>query len=206
METVHGSLSFASLPRPRTRLIGREAEREAVRTFMLDEAVALLTLTGPGGVGKTQMALAVASDLTRDFSGGVCFVDLAPVGEPAQGVAALALTLGVRPRRDRDLTAGVVAHLRPAQALLVIDNCEPLPDALDPLVATLPAGCPALQILATSQAPRLSARNNSRRFRRSRRRIVTRSGFTLDATGNISVREAVENCNERVQKLNLLPP
>ena len=72
-----------SLPIPRTRLIGREDEIASARTFLIEEAVPLLTLTGPGGVGKTRLALAIAQDVMTHFTDGVVWVDLAPVTDSA---------------------------------------------------------------------------------------------------------------------------
>src|SRR5215217_7308667 len=78
-----------SLPILRTRLIGREAERAAAKAFLLDEAVPLLTLTGPGGVGKTRLAKSLAQDVIEHFPDGVVWVDLAPVGDPTLVLPAI---------------------------------------------------------------------------------------------------------------------
>jgi Ni2+-binding GTPase involved in maturation of urease and hydrogenase len=78
------------LPIPRTRLIGRETERATARAYLLDEAVPLLTLTGPGGVGKTHLSLAVARDVHQHFGDGVVWVDLAPLRDPTLVPATLA--------------------------------------------------------------------------------------------------------------------
>ncbi|MEZ4562938.1 MAG: hypothetical protein R2853_09390 [Thermomicrobiales bacterium] len=112
-----------------------------------------MTLTGPGGVGKTQLALAVAADVADDFAGGAVFVDLAPISDPAVLPAILAAVLGASLRAQGDRLADLVSHLRPTQVLLLLDNCEHLIAPVGALVATLLAGCPALQVLATSRAP-----------------------------------------------------
>ena len=100
MATSASALSSGTLPIPRTRLIGREAEREAARTFLLDAAVPLLTLSGPGGVGKTRLALAITGDVADHFADGVVWVDLAPLTDPALVPATVAAALGV-PVPDR---------------------------------------------------------------------------------------------------------
>src|SRR3712207_755904 len=103
------------LPIPRTRLIGRDAERAAARALLLDEAVPRLTLIGPGGVGKTRLALAIAGDVTPHFTHGVTWVDLAPLADPALVPSVLASTLGLPPAPGRPVTEHLLRALRPRQ-------------------------------------------------------------------------------------------
>jgi predicted ATPase/transcriptional regulator with XRE-family HTH domain len=148
-----GELSPRPPPLPPTRIIGRQREAAALRARLLNAdagAGRLVTLTGPGGVGKTRLALAVAGDLVGEVADGVAWVDLAPVRDPAFVAAAIAAALGVREEGGRDLGPTLVAAVRDRQILLVLDNVEQV-IAAAPLVADLLARCPTLRVLATSR-------------------------------------------------------
>ncbi len=142
--------AVAGLRSPLTPFIGRAREREA-----LGEAVKLhrqVTAVGPGGVGKTRLALTVAADTAGEFGDGVWFVDLVPIIDPAMVGAAVAAALGIGEQQGRGLDKSVVAALADRHALLVLDNCEHLHDGVAPFVERLLAGCPRLTVLATSRA------------------------------------------------------
>lgn len=153
MDASAALLQFTSIPIPRTRLIGREAERSAAGTFLLEDAVPLLTLTGPGGVGKTHLALAIAADVAPRFADSVVWVDLASLTDPELVVTTVAAILSVTPGADQSIMEALIVHLRPKQCLLLFDNCEHLLPAIGALVAALLAACPALQVFTTSRAP-----------------------------------------------------
>ena len=137
-----------NLPVSATRLIGREEELRAIVELLGQRR--LVTLTGPGGTGKTRLGLAVAAQLLPDFADGAFFVGLQDARDRAGASAALASALGVRETLDRDLEQGVKDFLRERELLLVLDNFEQVVSAA-PLVADLLAGSPRLRVVVTSR-------------------------------------------------------
>jgi predicted ATPase len=121
-----------------------------VRRLVTREAVRLLTVTGPPGVGKTRLALAVAAELRPEFGDGACFVPLAAVRDPGAVLATVALSLGVEETGGQPLAAGLAAALRHRHLLLVLDNFEQVVGAA-PDLAGLLAWCPRLTALVTSR-------------------------------------------------------
>jgi transcriptional regulator with XRE-family HTH domain len=143
------------LPNPPTPLVGREHDVGAacalVRRADGMGGARLLTLTGPGGVGKTRLALAVAAELAADFADGVVWVDLAPLRDPALVVNAVARALGVGESGERPLPEALALAVAERHLLLVVDNCEHLLPAM-PLLGELLAAGPRLSVLTTSRA------------------------------------------------------
>jgi predicted ATPase/DNA-binding XRE family transcriptional regulator len=142
----------SSLPAPLTRLIGREADVAALRAALRDDAVRWLTLVGPGGVGKTRLAVEVARGLRESFPAGVVFVDLTPAAIALLVVPAIAGALGVRETPGRPLVETLAAAIGAKRLLLVLDNCERVLAAA-PEIATLLAASPNLTVFATSREP-----------------------------------------------------
>lgn len=112
-----------------------------------------MTLTGPGGSGKTRLALAIAHDLVIHFADGAIWVDLAPLADPSLVPATVARALGIVPVADLPLVEQLIRELRPRQTLLLLDNCEHLLHAASDLAGSVLLACPAVQVLATSRAP-----------------------------------------------------
>jgi predicted ATPase len=141
-----------NLPHQPTVLLGRERELGEIEALLRREDVQLVTLTGPGGVGKTRLALQAAADLLEVFPDGAFFVDLAPLVDPALVPSTVASALGVREEGGRPVLEVLIAFLRSRRFLLVLDNFEHLLPA-SPLVSDLLRTCPGVKILATSRAP-----------------------------------------------------
>jgi predicted ATPase/DNA-binding CsgD family transcriptional regulator/transcriptional regulator with XRE-family HTH domain len=140
-----------NLPRPLTPFIGRRAELEAIRSLLLRGEARLLVLVGPGGIGKSRLALQAAADVQGAFRDGVVFVSLAPILVPDLAEATIARALGVPEDEDRPLRGRLKSHLEDKHLLLVLDNLEQVLAAA-PLVADLLGACPQLAVLATSRA------------------------------------------------------
>jgi predicted ATPase/transcriptional regulator with XRE-family HTH domain len=145
-------LSLVSFPAPLTGLIGREAELAALSAGLQDPDVRLLTVTGPGGVGKTRLALAAAAELLDDFPDGVWFVDLAPLNDPTLVLPTVARALGLREGSDRSLADVVSVSLAAKHLMLVLDNYEHLLAAA-PVVSDLLKAGPNIVVLVTSREP-----------------------------------------------------
>ena len=146
---------LGSLPVPLTSFVGRERELAAV-TLMLAGGTRLLTLTGPGGSGKTRLAFAVAERVRDRYPDGVPWVDLSPITDPGLVAAAIARVVGVRESGGRPPSALLGEFLRARRALLLLDNFEQVVEGA-PLVAELLRNCPELTVLVTSRvALRLS--------------------------------------------------
>src|SRR3954463_513694 len=139
------------IPTPLTALVGREQEVATLTGLLCRPDVRLITLTGPGGVGKTRLALEAIARLESAFTDGAVFVSLAAVPEPALVASAIAQSLGVREAGGRPLAETLVSALRTKHLLLILDNLEHLLDAT-PLIAQLLVANPRLSVLATSRA------------------------------------------------------
>ncbi|HEU5422299.1 MAG TPA: AAA family ATPase, partial [Nitrolancea sp.] len=143
--------SPAQLPAAPTPLVGREAEVRALTRLLRQDDTRLVTVTGPPGIGKTRLALAVAEAVAGGFPGGVVFVPLAAQRDPAQVPLNLAQALGVPRDGPGSLTERLAEELRGRQVLVLLDNFEQVLEAA-PTLAELLAACPRLKLLVTSRA------------------------------------------------------
>jgi predicted ATPase/class 3 adenylate cyclase len=139
-----------NLPIQASTFVGRSAELQEIRGRLAAEAVRLLTLTGPGGTGKTRLALRVAADEIDRFDEGVFFVDLSAVRDTLSALAVIARTIGVSETSDQSLLEDLKTRLRRQRMLLLLDNFEQL-TASAPVAVDLLSECPGLKLLVTSR-------------------------------------------------------
>lgn len=150
-----------NLPTPVTSFVGRENELAEIKGMLdpsgrqnpqgLDRSPRLLTLIGPGGTGKTRLALQAAGAVLERFPDGVWLVELAPISDPQLVVPAVASILDLQVTADRSLESFLIEHLRRRHLLLILDNCEHLIDECARLADVLQRACPGLRILASSR-------------------------------------------------------
>jgi predicted ATPase/DNA-binding CsgD family transcriptional regulator len=142
----------SKLPAPLTRFVGRETELAQATALLADARV--LTLTGPGGAGKTRLALRLASAVAEDFPDGIWFVDFSPLSGGEFVWDRVASTLGVREPRPGTAWAQTVGrYLAQRQVLLLLDNCEHVVESAAEVTAALLAAAPALKVVASSREP-----------------------------------------------------
>ena len=141
-----------SLPVPLTALLGRDADLQTLRNWLADPVIRLITLTGPGGAGKTRLALELAREMAEEGSARVVFVSLAPVRDASFVASAIAEALGLSEVAALDLPRRARTACHDQLTLLVVDNFEHVLDAA-PLIANLLTSVPPLRVLVTSRAP-----------------------------------------------------
>ena len=143
------SRRLGNLPAETTSFIGRRRALAEVKQTL--SAARLVSLVGPGGVGKTRLAVRAAADMARGFPGGAWLVELADLRDPALVSGAVMAALGLRDQAAAEPLSLLLADLRDKRLLLVLDNCEHLLGACAALVNTLLRACPGLTVLATSR-------------------------------------------------------
>ncbi len=187
--------SQGGLPAETTPFLGRQMELRRLQELLTNPRVRLVTLTGPGGAGKTRLAIETAERVADHFTGGVLFVALSPLTRPAQVSTAIAGTLGLQPNREGSLIQGVAAALRPGPVLFVLDNFEHVLEAA-PVVSEVLRAAPCATVLATSRILlRLSGEHD---FPVSGLRLTLE---TVQAAGAPVLSEAAQLFVERAQAL-----
>ncbi len=139
-----------NLPVPATPLVGREAELAALAELLRDPECRLVTLVGPGGIGKTRLAIEVATAQLEAFGDGVCFVSLASLNSPEFMVPAIVAALGFEFFGSTDPGIQLLNYLREKKMLLVLDNIEHLLDGVE-LLAEVLQHAPSLNLLVTAE-------------------------------------------------------
>jgi predicted ATPase/predicted Ser/Thr protein kinase len=138
-----------NLPTPLTSFIGRSRERAEVRRLFL--TARMVTILGPGGSGKTRLAVQVAKEVLAEFADGVWLVELEALVDPALVAQQVAREVGVQEEAGTPIAATLAASLGSKMVLLVLDNCEHVAAAVAPLVATLMRAAPNIRVIATSR-------------------------------------------------------
>ena len=149
--TTDIAISLGNLPAEPNSFVGRQ--RDLAELALLVTDVRALTLCGPGGIGKTRLALRLAWELRPGFPDGSWLIELADIPDPELVARRVAATLGIRDEPGRSLTDTLADALRPRRLLLILDTCEHLIDACAALVQQLLASCPWLRVIATSREP-----------------------------------------------------
>jgi predicted ATPase len=147
---VAGTTTEGVLPAQVTELIGRSSEDERLRALVLQHGVRLVSVTGPGGMGKSRLAISVSAGLSAEFAGGVFFVDLAPITDSTAVAGAIAHALGVRDTGDGPVVDKIVLALRDRRVLLVLDNFEQVIPAAS-VLTTLLTALPLLSLIVTTR-------------------------------------------------------
>src|SRR5271165_2859046 len=142
---------LGNLPAEPNSFVGRERDLGDLRLLLA--SVRALTLCGPGGIGKTRLAIRLGWQLADDFPDGVWIVEFADNADPALAAGQVASVLGVVDEPDRPIAATLADALRGRQLLLILDTCEHVVDAIADLVRGLIAACPLLRLVATSREP-----------------------------------------------------
>ena len=172
---------FANLPLALSSFVGRDRELTEIGTLVRGHR--MVTLTGAGGVGKTQTALHVATALNESGDGATCFVALAPLDNPVLVAAAIASTLRVQEVPNRSLLETLIAYFKNKALLLILDNCEHVVTQAAIVADALLGACPHLRILATSRESLRVAGEHSYR-------LPTLSIPSPEATGEIRATDA----------------